>query len=72
MCTSTDKQIAIHYCLQNFSENLISVLLRIKIQTEHNYFVLDTEDYHAFLSEKEVIMQEGLKLKIKDIQKVND
>ena len=36
--------------------------------SDTNYFVLNTEEYSAFLNENEVLMQEGLKFKINKIE----
>ena len=37
--------------------------------SDRNFFVLDTEEYHAFYSEREVLLQEGLQFKINEITK---
>lgn len=32
--------------------------------SDRNFFVCDTEEYHAYYSEREVLLQEGLKFQI--------
>ena len=44
-------------------EGLVSVLLKIEIKNKNNFFIYD-ENTHAFPSEKEVLLQEGLEFKI--------
>ena len=48
----------------------MSVLLKIQIESENNFFVLDSEDYHAYLIENEVLMQEGIDFKVKSVEKL--
>ncbi len=43
------------------------MLLKIKIMSTKNYFVLNSDDYSAFVNENEVLMQEGLKFRIDKI-----
>jgi hypothetical protein len=45
----------------------VGVLLKIQINGTKNYFILDQPDYHAFPSEKEVLLQDGLKYEILSI-----
>lgn len=69
-----DKQIALKFSCadQSPDENKISVILEIHLQSTKNFFVMDTEDYHAFWLEREVLLQEGLQFKIIDIKEENN
>ena len=60
-CTTKNKNIAIDFAQSKNDKNdnedkKISVLLKIKINSEYNFFVLDTDEYHAFPCEEEVLL----------------
>ena len=42
-------------------------MLEILLQSDRNYFVLDTEEYSQFPEENEVLLQEGLEFEIVSI-----
>ena len=44
-------------------KDFVSVLLKIEIKTNKNFFIYD-ENTHAFPNEKEALFQEGLEFKI--------
>ena len=46
-------------------EGFVSVLLKIEIKSNKNFFIYD-ENTHAFPEEKEALLQEGLEFKIID------
>ena len=64
-----DKDIAVKFACQNYfvDSNKISVVLEIEIQSDKNLFVADQEDYHAFIEEREVLLQEGLEFEVREI-----
>ena len=66
-CTSLDKYAALDFAKplkENESqETFISVLLKIELKSNKNFFIYD-EYTHAFPNEKEALFQEGLEFKI--------
>ena len=62
-----DKDIALRFCREK-NPNKIAVLLMIDIFKNTNLFVLDQESYHAYCAEREVLLQEGLKFEVTNIQ----
>ena len=69
LSTSLDKNVALKFAdptidIEENPDN-ISVLLKIELKHKKNFFIYDSS-VSAFKDEKEVILQEGLKLKIVD------
>ena len=68
--TSMDKEIAVKFACRNNTPDAykISVVLEIEIESDKNLFVADQEEYHAFIEEREVLLQEGLNFEIVEIK----
>ena len=49
----------------------MGVLLKIELKKKHNFFVYN-EETSAFPNEQEVLLQEGLEFKIKDLVEKED